>query len=50
MNKDVHICPILMRTVLWEDGKCTEKCSEEDCPIKAIVAGTEGNGQSDYSA
>ena len=29
---EVHICPILMRTVIWEDGKCTEACNE-DCPI-----------------
>ena len=31
--KEVHICPILMRTVIWEDGKCKEDCAEEDCPI-----------------
>ena len=30
---EVHICPILMRTVIWEDGVCKENCSEEDCPI-----------------
>lgn len=33
MNSEVHICPILMRTVIWEDGVCKENCSEEDCPI-----------------
>lgn len=27
---EVHICPLLMRTVIWEDGKCTDDCSE-DC-------------------
>ncbi len=32
-DKEVHICPILMHTVIWEDGKCTEDCDEEDCPI-----------------
>ena len=32
MNTEVHICPILMRTVIWEDGKCAEECNE-DCPI-----------------
>lgn len=31
--KEVHICPILIRTVMWEDGKCTEDCGEQDCPI-----------------
>ena len=36
-KKEVHICPILMRTVIWEDGKCTEKCDEEDCPIDETV-------------
>ena len=31
---EIHICPILMRTVKFEDGQCTEKCSEKnDCPI-----------------
>ena len=23
-EKVVHVCPMLMRTVIWEDGKCTE--------------------------
>lgn len=32
-EKEVHVCPILMRTVIWEDGKCTEECDEEECPI-----------------
>ena len=32
-EKEVHICPILVRTVIWKDGKCTEKCDEDDCPI-----------------
>lgn len=27
---DVHICPVLMRTVRFVDGQC----SEEDCPIR----------------
>ena len=31
-NREVHICPLLMRTVILEDGQCSEKCSEE-CPI-----------------
>ena len=29
---EVHICPLLMRTVIWVDGKCAEICDEE-CPI-----------------
>lgn len=29
---EVHVCPILMRTVLWNDGHCTEKtCAEKTC-------------------
>ena len=35
--KDVHICPILMRTVIWTDGECTEKCDEEACPIQVLM-------------
>lgn len=31
---DIHICPILMRTVRFIDGQCSEECSEEDCPIR----------------
>ena len=34
MNTEVHICPILMRTVILEDGECKEHCDEEDCPLK----------------
>lgn len=26
--KEVHVCPILMRTVIWEDGNCVEECNE----------------------
>jgi hypothetical protein len=38
---EVHVCPILMRTVLWNDEHCTEKtCTEmtctEDCPIHEL--------------
>lgn len=32
-TREVHICPILMRTVIFEDGRCTEDCTEQDCPI-----------------
>ncbi len=31
--KAVHICPILLRTVVFQDGKCRESCDEEDCPL-----------------
>lgn len=31
--REVHICPILVRTVIFEDGCCTEDCEEEDCPF-----------------
>lgn len=33
MECEVHICPILMRTVRFEDGECTEQCEEDDCPV-----------------
>lgn len=32
-NLNVHICPILMRTVKFEDGRCVENCNEADCPV-----------------
>ena len=36
MNK-VHVCPILIRTVIWSDGQCTENCVGDSlgngCPI-----------------
>ena len=35
--KEVHVCPILMRTVIWEDGECKEHCDEEDCPIFIVA-------------
>ena len=31
---EVHVCRILMRIVIWSDGKCTEDCAEADCPVK----------------
>ena len=37
-EKEVHICPILMRTVIWEDGKCTEECDEDECPIEILYS------------
>ncbi len=35
--KEIHVCPILMRTVIWIDGKCTENCPEEECPIVVLA-------------
>ncbi len=32
-NREVHICPILMKTVIWADGICTETCAESQCPV-----------------
>ena len=32
-GKEVHLCPILGRTVIWKNGECTETCNEGDCPI-----------------
>ena len=29
----IHICPILGRTVMFEDDECTEICFDKDCPI-----------------
>lgn len=37
MNQNVHICPVLMQTVIWENGDCKEDCSEEDCPILKML-------------
>lgn len=34
MSTEVHICPIMMCTVIWDDGECKENCDEE-CPIIA---------------
>ena len=34
---EIHICPILMRTVRLLDGNCTEKCKEEDWPIQEEI-------------
>lgn len=39
---EVHICPILMRTVIWEEGKCKEKCTDIECPIAVEAERTSG--------
>ena len=31
---EIHVCPVLMRTVIFDENGCTEKCME-DCPITA---------------
>ena len=34
---EVHICPVKMKTVLFDNGKCTEEvCQEKDCPIMVL--------------
>ena len=37
-EKEVYICPILMRTVILIDRKCTEDCDEDDCPISETIS------------
>lgn len=46
MNSEVHICPILMRTVIWEDGKCTEECDESGCPVGVALERASSGHQS----
>ncbi len=36
MDREVHICPILMRTVIFENGECTEPCKEPVCPVAEL--------------
>ena len=31
--RNVHICPVLSKTVIFEGDECTEICFEIDCPI-----------------
>ncbi len=33
MKKEVHLCPILMKTVVWKKGKCAEECKIKECPF-----------------
>ena len=37
MSREVHVCPILMRTVIFENQKCTERCDEQDCPVAELL-------------
>ena len=41
--KEVHICPILMRTVIWKNGYCTEEC-DHDCPFQIAKESMEADG------
>lgn len=44
----VHICPILMRTVLFDEkGVCKERCakSDEECPPKEAHLAEDANGK-----
>lgn len=29
----VHVCQIRSQTVVFENGRCSLDCNEEDCPI-----------------
>ena len=35
-EREVHICPILMRTVVFVNKQCIQQCGEDDCPIKDL--------------
>lgn len=35
--KEVHICPILMRTVIRSDASCQEKCGEDRAFLKLLL-------------
>lgn len=37
MKKETHICPILLRAVAFEGGKCMENCAEQVCPILQML-------------
>ena len=35
---EIHICPIFMRTVRFEDGSCLEECEDRsDCPVMGMI-------------
>lgn len=47
-EKEVHICPILMRTVILIDGECTEPCYVgEDCLFFKDEQGDSNNEQTE---
>ena len=41
--KEVHICPVLMRTVIFENGRSIEDCNEEDCPCLEMIRNTDNS-------
>ena len=34
---EVHICPVRMRTVAFENGECLEICIEDACPVREAL-------------
>ena len=44
MECEIHICPILMRTVKFIDGHCEEQCDEVDCPIEWVTSKGDTDG------
>lgn len=36
-HKEVHICPIKGRTVIFEYNTCQEDCEQSDCPVKEYI-------------
>lgn len=31
---EIHICPVVLRTVMFVDGSCQEECDDRsDCPV-----------------
>ena len=47
MNPVIHTCPILMYTVIWENGECQVTCEEreEDCPLTVELDYEEGENR-----
>ena len=40
----VHVCPILMRTVKFENDSCLEQCNDrDDCPVMIEIQRQEEN-------
>ena len=42
---EVHICPVLLRTVMFADGSCQEECGDRnDCPVMECIKKDENDG------
>ncbi len=42
MDIEIHICTILMGTVRYIDGFCSEECeNRSDCPVMGVIKGEE---------